>query len=99
MSYLTIFLAREGGNNAKECTERVLGRLITNELALRYNWVGKQFKERINKLPITKTSIPAIVKDAVHVVLPTANCLDIEETMKSWLRNAKSRIKILPQDG
>ncbi|CAG7829139.1 unnamed protein product [Allacma fusca] len=37
--------------------------------------------------------------DAVHVVLPTANCNDIEETMKSWLRNAKSRIKILPQDG
>ncbi|CAG7722962.1 unnamed protein product, partial [Allacma fusca] len=43
---------------------------------------------RVNKLPISSTVIPAVVTDAVRGKLTTATSHDVEDIMKKWLSNA-----------
>ncbi|CAG7816651.1 unnamed protein product [Allacma fusca] len=88
-------LRRVGGNDLKHETERILRMLLTNELASRFNWAGRQFKNRENKLPISKTVIPKVVIKAVLKENEEHGSTEhaIEEVIKAWFRNAKSRVK------
>ena len=61
LCFQAIFLSRKGGTDVKDAAERVLSSLMTNDLALLYNWAGKKFKERLQKLPIRSTGVPAVV--------------------------------------
>ena len=45
----------------KDATERVLQELLSDDVAILYNWCGKRFKDRVNKLPTKDTGIPEII--------------------------------------
>ncbi|CAG7720158.1 unnamed protein product [Allacma fusca] len=90
LANIVAFLSRIGGNGTKDCTERIFVKLMTNELANQYNWMGKRFKTRINKLPFTKTVLLNVVIDSVQSADPGSTCKEVEETTKTRLRNAKS---------
>ncbi|XP_063917528.1 uncharacterized protein LOC135136186 [Zophobas morio] len=87
----TLFVQKIGGSSIYECVKRVLRRVMVDELATKFSWNGKRQKRAFEGLNIQKG-----LTSGIQANVTTKNCSekDVEASIKSWLRHAKSRIKI-----
>ncbi|CAL1671749.1 unnamed protein product [Lasius platythorax] len=88
-------LARLGGSNYKECTRRIMSKVMTDELESHFSYKGHKSKKNFSKLQIS------IAVLAFFLVLDTVKIYDKKETsikeMESviaiWLSKTPERLK------
>ncbi|XP_030748186.1 uncharacterized protein LOC115889717 isoform X2 [Sitophilus oryzae] len=82
------FISRIGGESAYEFIKRVMGRLVTDEVAAKYSFTGHKGKRPIGQFLITKA-----LKDASRNVNYLKHCTenDLEKKLRDWLRHAPAR--------
>ncbi|XP_046410899.1 uncharacterized protein [Neodiprion pinetum] len=90
-TYLTGKLASVGGTSGRQCVLAIMRSLLTNELAMQFNWAGR------DKVPFQKTLTMETVYEAVkQTFLGKKEIGDATETsvscaVKDWLKLARSR--------
>ncbi|KAK4885918.1 hypothetical protein RN001_002189 [Aquatica leii] len=80
------FLQTAGGKDIQDTTRRVLSRIMSNNLAMLYNWSGRNDKTSFSSLK--KLLIVAVRKNPFS---KNATQQEIESVVKVWLRNASDR--------
>lgn len=83
---LTTNLSLIGGENVESNVRRVMAHVLSQNVTLEYNWVGKGNKKAFQSLAIKR-----VITDAVRAGHSAASDNEIEKTMKDWLRYAKDR--------
>ncbi|KAG8184717.1 hypothetical protein JTE90_019321, partial [Oedothorax gibbosus] len=82
------FLAIIGGLSVKDCTKRVLGRMVSASLSAKYNWKGS----RGMKLPFSQLeNILRLISFAVRATHPGATESEVTTILKNWLMHAADR--------
>ncbi|CAG7785271.1 unnamed protein product, partial [Allacma fusca] len=91
---LAVLISRVGGRNVKEATENVLGELMTDAVAVEYNWAGTKRGET-QKLAFKNTRLVALIHDSIKLMRHHSRVerSEIEDPVKVWLKNASARIK------
>ncbi|KAG8197093.1 hypothetical protein JTE90_004358 [Oedothorax gibbosus] len=82
-------LSTIGGNSIKDCTKRVLQKVISNPLSRTCNWKG-----RGDKLPFSGfLTTLKLIADAVrmHKDFEKATDLEVFDTVKKWLMHSADR--------
>ncbi|CAG7727740.1 unnamed protein product, partial [Allacma fusca] len=89
-----VLISRVGGRNVKEATENVLGELMTDAVAVEYNWAGMKRGEN-QKLAFKNTRLVALTHDSIKLMRHHSRVerSEIEDPVKVWLKNASARIK------
>ncbi|KAA0721245.1 hypothetical protein E1301_Tti018142 [Triplophysa tibetana] len=85
---LVNWLGLIGGTDVRDCTWRILKRVIANSLAKNLNWRGVNGKTSLATLQLRDVVISAVRRNPL-----TANAAetDVEGTMKRWLQLAADR--------
>ncbi|KAF2890011.1 hypothetical protein ILUMI_16162 [Ignelater luminosus] len=85
-------LSTIGGSSVRNTTMNMLKYLLTNQVAMKFNWSGK------DKKPFKKTKMCCAIIDAVKLPYgtsgPHTSYLSdkvIKESIQDWLKLAKSR--------
>ncbi|XP_018565275.1 uncharacterized protein LOC108906485 [Anoplophora glabripennis] len=88
--YMVRRLAALGGSGVESITRRIMKFLISNDLAINFNWKG-----RFSKKAFEHTRIMRIIYDAVKQTFPAREHSDmlVANTVKEWLKHAVTRIK------
>ncbi|KAK4886188.1 hypothetical protein RN001_002459 [Aquatica leii] len=86
MQLLVEQISKIGGTNIYNFVKRVLSTLITNEMALKYSWLGRKGKKAFSKLNMAK-----LVIDAGERVGLVRNRSDAEVAIQTWLKRASDR--------
>ncbi|XP_068993186.1 uncharacterized protein [Neodiprion pinetum] len=95
--YLTQKLSSIGGTSGRQCVLAVLKSLLTNELAMQFNWAGR------DKIAFQKTLVMQVIYDAVKATFHGKELVsDIKEAniaaaVKDWLKLARSRYSYVPK--
>ncbi|CAH1367295.1 unnamed protein product [Tenebrio molitor] len=81
-------LASVGGSGIESLTRRILKFLISNEVAILYNWKGR------DKLSFEQTTVMNVIYEAAKVNFPSSekNDLVVANSVKLWLKFAKARM-------
>ncbi|KAK0147818.1 hypothetical protein N1851_012508 [Merluccius polli] len=75
-----------GGHTAEEAVRRMLQSGLTNNLARRFNWAGKGFKEAFKNTVLSEVMFAALQKQ-----LPGTTHMVYSGTLKKWLKYAPER--------
>ncbi|KAK0140171.1 hypothetical protein N1851_022925 [Merluccius polli] len=75
-----------GGHTAEEAVRRMLQSGLTNNLARRFNWAGKGFKEAFKNTVLSDVMFAALQKQ-----LPGTTHMVYSGTLKKWLKYAPER--------
>ncbi|XP_030233110.1 uncharacterized protein LOC115558791 isoform X2 [Gadus morhua] len=75
-----------GGHTAEEAVRRMLQSGLTNNLACRFNWAGKGFKEAFKSTVLSDVLFAALQKQ-----LPGTTHIVFSGTLKKWLKYAPER--------
>ncbi|CAL1685189.1 unnamed protein product [Lasius platythorax] len=82
-------LARLGGSNYKECTRRIMSKVMTDELASHFSYKGHKSKKNFSKLQIS-----IAVLDAVKIYDKKETSIkEMESVIVIWLSKAPERLK------
>ncbi|KAJ3635645.1 hypothetical protein MTP99_008537 [Tenebrio molitor] len=86
--YMIARLASVGGSGIESLTRRILKFLISNEVAILYNWKGR------DKLSFEQTTVMNVIYEAAKVNFPSSekNDLVVANSVKLWLKFAKARM-------
>ncbi|XP_049334158.1 uncharacterized protein si:dkey-172k15.5 [Astyanax mexicanus] len=84
---LVLFLSTVGGMDVAGATRRVLATIMTNEVAMKLNWVGHGGKMAFQTLKLCKVMCEAVRRS----IMPPPKDAEIEQVAKVWLRNARDR--------
>ncbi|XP_039310317.1 uncharacterized protein LOC120358954 isoform X1 [Solenopsis invicta] len=76
-----------GGTSPYNFIKRSLCRLITNELAQQYSWLGAKLKKKFCNLRITKMLLAA----GAEYSNSTYSEIELEKAIQKWLKRAKER--------
>ncbi|CAH0547083.1 unnamed protein product [Brassicogethes aeneus] len=79
------YLSSVGGDSSYESVKRCLNRILSNEVAMKFNWEGLRSKRNFQVLRLCKA-----LNDAVKKNLNVTD-KQIEKDIKSWLKHAKER--------
>ncbi|CAG7818434.1 unnamed protein product [Allacma fusca] len=86
------FVSTVGGVSIKEATERVLSKILTNEVAAGFNWCGIVKTTVKPKKPLKDfDGILILLFGSVRKIISTAYDKDVETCAKYWLRHEKGR--------
>ncbi|KAF5300542.1 hypothetical protein FQR65_LT09163 [Abscondita terminalis] len=80
-------LSRIGGCHGQDFVKRVMSKILSNEVASGYSWLGLKKKKIFSKLLLSQVVIQAGLK-----VLKNDTQKSIEDCLKTWLRRATERI-------
>ncbi|CAL1299133.1 unnamed protein product [Larinioides sclopetarius] len=84
------FLSSIGGNSAKDCTKRILGKLLSTSLSLQYNWKGTGgVKAGFSTFILINKLIFGAVRN--NSICSAATEVEVQEATKKWLVHAKDR--------
>ncbi|CAH0550199.1 unnamed protein product [Brassicogethes aeneus] len=88
--YMTRRLAAIGGSNIRNTTMNILKFLLTNQVAMKYNWSGR------DKRSFKNTNMMKVINDAVKMSYNGRDQLGVSEfnianAIKDWLKLAKHR--------
>ncbi|CAL1300301.1 unnamed protein product [Larinioides sclopetarius] len=84
------FLSSIGGNSAKDCTKRILGKLLSTSLSLQYNWKGTRgVKLGFSTFVLINKLIFGAVRN--NIICSAATEVEVQEATKKWLMYAKDR--------
>ncbi|KAK4887296.1 hypothetical protein RN001_003567 [Aquatica leii] len=73
-------------NNSYDLTKRILSKLISNEVAAKYNWIGLKKEKIFSELLLSQIVMPGVK------VIQTATAKCFEDSCKNWFRRAKERL-------
>ncbi|XP_011688854.1 PREDICTED: uncharacterized protein LOC105450618 [Wasmannia auropunctata] len=76
-----------GGTSPYNFIKRNLCRLISNELAQKYSWLGAKLKRKFCNLQITKMLLAA----GIEYSNSTYTEIELEKSIQKWLKRAKER--------
>ncbi|CAH1155414.1 unnamed protein product [Phaedon cochleariae] len=82
---LIYILHSVGGLSGKDFTQRIMRRLLTNDLALLCSWTGAKKNFELQKLRLMECTYSAIIKQI------QISRKEFEIYVKDWLRHAKQR--------
>ncbi|KAL2087189.1 hypothetical protein ACEWY4_018248 [Coilia grayii] len=82
---LTSYLATLGGVNPGDIVRRIMCHLLSDALAVQFNWLGR----RGQKMAFSALSLTAVIRGAVAVQNVTAS--DCEVSIKNWLKYSGDR--------
>ncbi|CAG7816265.1 unnamed protein product [Allacma fusca] len=92
LQFFMNFVSTVGGVSIKEATERVLSKILTNEVAAGFNWCGTIKTNVKPKNPLKDfEGLLNLLFGSVRKIISTASDKDIETFAKYWLRHAKGR--------
>ncbi|CAG7722908.1 unnamed protein product [Allacma fusca] len=95
LTNLVPFLSKTGGSGEKDCTELIMKKVMSAELASRFNWAGIVRKNVKPKIGFKKfEAILRLVKTTVHAMDKGATDKGIEGCMIYWLKHAKRRVPV-----
>ncbi|XP_076642847.1 uncharacterized protein LOC143353354 isoform X2 [Halictus rubicundus] len=80
-------LYKMGGDNGYQFVRRVLGTLLTDNLAMEYSWLGRKGKKSFHKLNIANLVIHAAEKAKI-----AGSRRETESSIQLWLKRAKDRM-------
>ncbi|GBM58382.1 hypothetical protein AVEN_185486-1 [Araneus ventricosus] len=84
------FVSSIGGNSIKDCTKSILGKLLSTNLSLKYNWKGTRgIKLGFAALNLINKLIFGAVRN--NGMFSAATEVEIQEITKRWLMHAKDR--------
>ncbi|KAK4887339.1 hypothetical protein RN001_003610 [Aquatica leii] len=93
-SYVLSTIALEGGNNLNECIRKIMKIIISDELAVKYNFKGHKNKENFsNHAHVVKL----IIDECVRKNEERATTRQIEDQIAIWLAKAQRRLNAPPQ--
>ncbi|XP_036140753.1 uncharacterized protein LOC118644928 [Monomorium pharaonis] len=75
-------------NGAREHVRRIMKRLMTDNLALKYSWSGQKNTIRFKDFLTSK-----LILESVASVHTSANLKTMEDAIQSWLNHASDRKK------
>ncbi|XP_019698160.1 uncharacterized protein LOC105185700 [Harpegnathos saltator] len=87
---LSSYLSSLGGTITASRTNRILRKMLNNELANDYNFLG----QRKNKRPFGTLKMKTVVLCAVHKQSSSSTDHDIENAIKIWLKHAHQRLTV-----
>ncbi|XP_064458904.1 uncharacterized protein LOC135369202 isoform X1 [Ornithodoros turicata] len=82
------FMTTLGGNNTGDRVRRILYHLLSDEVAVCFNWTGTGSKEKFQSLQLT-----AIMLSSLTTPPAAATASDIEKVTQTWLRHANERLQ------
>ncbi|CAG9769353.1 unnamed protein product [Ceutorhynchus assimilis] len=85
---LVNYLGSLGGTNLKNKVHKILRQLLSNDLACSYSYFGKKGKKSFSELKLNKAII-----QTTQLKIESASLLEIEDTIKIWLKHAPDRKK------
>lgn len=87
--HLIYELSKLGGLSVDEHVSRILYKLLTNELACKYNWSGGKQKKK----PFYNLALVDMINKAVlnNRKLKNVTHRDIQDSIKNWLRRCKEK--------
>ncbi|XP_044254823.1 uncharacterized protein LOC123005230 [Tribolium madens] len=87
--YMVLRLAAVGGSGIESQCRRIMQYLMTNSLAMKFNWKGKE------KIAFQKTKTMTLIYESAKRTFPEKEKSDylIEKTIKEWLKYSKQRLK------
>ncbi|CAG9824522.1 unnamed protein product [Phaedon cochleariae] len=80
-------ISRIGGSSPYESARRVFGRLLTNEMAVQYTWLGTKEKEAL-----VKTKLADVLLKAFEKCNASWDVKKAEDAIKKYLRRARERL-------
>ncbi|KAK5642487.1 hypothetical protein RI129_008654 [Pyrocoelia pectoralis] len=83
-------LSRIGGENSVKITKRIMYRAMTNEVGQLFSFEGAKGKNIFKNLTLFSTIIKAV---RLNAQMSDATDMDIVNTIKLWLAQAKNRLK------
>ncbi|XP_054288892.1 uncharacterized protein LOC129004351 [Macrosteles quadrilineatus] len=83
-------LRKLGGHDLKSIILIMMPKILSNELAQEFSWIGGKGKTIFSTLQITK-----VILDTARLHQPAATDTDIAVPIKNWLRHAKERAERL----
>ncbi|CAG7830425.1 unnamed protein product, partial [Allacma fusca] len=91
-------ISKVGGNGIKDSTERIMTRLLTERIAVLYNWRGTQYKDRPSKLAFGQfKNVFKLISRSVRMINSGAGSdQKIENSITYWLKHANGRIRTGP---
>ncbi|CAH1183172.1 unnamed protein product [Ceutorhynchus assimilis] len=81
-------LSRLGGRNIYDFCVRCLKKVMTDELANQYSWLGRRNKKNFSVMEVSKLIIAAAEAGG-----KAKNKKEVEDAVSGWLRRANDRIK------
>ncbi|XP_046407753.1 uncharacterized protein LOC124172348 [Ischnura elegans] len=85
---MVICLSRIGGNNLADVTKRMLTRLMSDNLASQFSWVGAKKKKPLSSKLMADVILRAVQRNPLF---KDASEKEIELAIKNWLRHAPER--------
>ncbi|XP_023311148.1 uncharacterized protein LOC108917953 [Anoplophora glabripennis] len=79
-------LAKVGGTTCYNFVKRILSTCLTNDMALKYSWLGRKGKQNFSKSNLSKVIIYAAEKAGVS---PSRSATEV--AMQTWLKRASDR--------
>ncbi|CAG7732792.1 unnamed protein product [Allacma fusca] len=93
LNYMAQDIAKTGGDNDTEATDRVLGKMFASSLAVQLNWKGILKKNSPAKTGLCKyAAVVKLILDSVRIIVPSATDKAIQTRTKHWLKHSKSRL-------
>ncbi|XP_052122646.1 uncharacterized protein LOC127749254 [Frankliniella occidentalis] len=86
---IVLFLGALGGTDTFDTTRRVMSKLMTNRLAVSFNWAGRPPKRAFRQM-LCKNLVINAVRQNPMLPQPVLEC-EIEQHIKKWLRYASGR--------
>ncbi|CAG9814693.1 unnamed protein product [Phaedon cochleariae] len=80
-------ISRIGEGSPYEFARRVFGRLLTNEMAVQYTWLGTKEKEAL-----VKTKLADVLLKAFEKCIASWDVKQAEDAIKKYLRRARERL-------
>ncbi|XP_074030237.1 uncharacterized protein [Leptinotarsa decemlineata] len=82
-------IEKVGGNNKYNWVKRAYSRIISDEHAAKYNWLGLKNKKKFGSLLLARATIEASMKNRK---IENVTEKSVESAIKSWLRHAADRL-------
>ncbi|XP_011161752.1 uncharacterized protein LOC105197192 isoform X1 [Solenopsis invicta] len=80
------------GNNEKTATLKLMAKLMTNSLALHFNFDGQNTQKALKiKRPFKKLKLWELVQGVMQLKFPASDLSETLNAVRSWLRNAAGR--------
>ncbi|XP_025830045.1 uncharacterized protein LOC108744733 [Agrilus planipennis] len=82
-------IARIGGHTPYEFVKRVFTKILSDDISVKYSWLGAKKKEVFSHLHLSR-----LIINAAGLNQATSSCSskDLEEAIKNYLRRAKERL-------
>ncbi|XP_037554786.2 uncharacterized protein LOC119431373 [Dermacentor silvarum] len=77
-----------GGSSIGPATRRILGILLSQEVAVQYSWLGMKGKKDFSALQVADTITRAVMQN-----FSTSKRRDVENVIKGWLRHSGEKLR------